>query len=162
MSLPPARFAISKSFMWKRTLRSHSLPLAGTTGWSRQCMRSRRIPTAALLPQKLEGRSESCGTCFTARSRTFIGSFMKSMNGGKRCGCSRSATARDGGSKGPMSHESCIWRAHGCKRIRLYFSRPMTATLWSDSSFKVFVENGNSNCCDEIRKLKTWDFAGRH
>jgi len=42
-------------------------------------MRSLRFPNAALLPRKHEGRNESGGTCFTARSRMFIGSSMKSM-----------------------------------------------------------------------------------
>src|ERR1700675_4308604 len=89
--------------MWKRTLRSHALPLAGTTTWSRLCMRSHRIPIAALLPRKLERRSENCGTCFTARSLTFIASSTKSMKGGLRCGCSRFATAQGESSNHPIS-----------------------------------------------------------
>jgi hypothetical protein len=82
-------------------------------------MRSRRIPAAVLLPRKLEGRSESCGTCFTARRLTSIGSFMKWMKGGKRCGCSQSATAREDGSGGRMLHELCREIASAFERVGL-------------------------------------------
>jgi hypothetical protein len=39
-------------------------------------MRSLGFPSAALLPRKREGRSESCATCFTAKSLMFAGSLM--------------------------------------------------------------------------------------
>ena len=62
-------------------------------------MRSLRFPNAALLPRKHEGGNESGGTCFTARSRTFIGSSMKSMRSCKPCGCLPFATAQGARSK---------------------------------------------------------------
>jgi len=88
-------------------------------------MRSHRIPIAALLPRKLGGRSESCGTCFTARSLTSIGSFMRSMKGGQRCGCSRFAMAHDESSSRPtLNKRYCLLMVTGKTCASELFKRP--------------------------------------
>jgi len=47
----------------------------------------------------------NCGSCSTARSLTFIASFMKSMNADRRSGYSRFVAAQGGRLRRPMLNE---------------------------------------------------------